>query len=160
MIWRDFEVAAPELAALGRDRFKRTDVVLVGTIRSDGSPRISPVEPYFVEGHLLLGVMSRSAKARDLLRDPRCAVHSSVSDVNRSEGEFQLRGRVVEVESDAIRLGDATAWWQQLPRETCRVFSVEVDGASFVDWDIENGQMRVRTWSAETGEREIEHSYP
>ena len=160
MIWRDFEVAAPELAGLGRERFERTHVVLVGTIRPDGSPRISPVEPYFVEGHLLLGAMSRSAKARDLLRDSRCSVHNSISDVNGSEGEFQLRGRAVEVESDPIRLGDATVWWQGLPRESCRVFTMEIEGASFVDWDIENGQMRVRTWSAETGEHRIEHSYP
>lgn len=27
MRWRDFETAAPELAALGRDRFERTNVL-------------------------------------------------------------------------------------------------------------------------------------
>ncbi|MDP9269869.1 MAG: pyridoxamine 5'-phosphate oxidase family protein, partial [Chloroflexota bacterium] len=136
MIWRDFEVAAPELASLGRERFERTSVALVGTLRGDGSPRISPVEPYLVIGHLLLGTMSRSGKAGDLLRDQRCSVHSSVADVNGSEGEFQLHGRAILVEDDEIRQGDYSAWWQSLPREACSLFSVDIDSAAFVDWDI------------------------
>ena len=160
MIWRDLEVAAPELARRGRDRFERTGVVLVGSLRSDGSPRISPVEPYFVRGHLLLGMMSRSGKARDLQRDPRCAVHSSISDVNGSEGEFQLQGRAVLLEDDEILRADDSTWWRQLAPETCRVFSVEIDRATFVEWAIEKGEMRVRSWDAGTGEREVSHPYP
>ena len=97
MIWRDFEAAAPELARLGRERFERTGVVLVATVRKDGSPRISPVEPYLVLGHLLLGMMWRSRKALDLLREPRCAVHSAVCDPNGSDGEFKLYGRALTV---------------------------------------------------------------
>lgn len=45
MNWADFRLAAPDLAAAGERLFERTGVVLVGTIRRDGSPRISPVEP-------------------------------------------------------------------------------------------------------------------
>jgi hypothetical protein len=71
MIWREFEEAAPELAALGRRRFAQTRVALLGTIRKDGSPRISPIEPNVVLGHLLLGALAESHKALDLLRDPR-----------------------------------------------------------------------------------------
>jgi pyridoxamine 5'-phosphate oxidase-like protein len=160
MIWRDFEVAAPDLAQLGRERFARTGVALVGTLRKDGSPRISPVEPYLVLGHLLLGMMSRSGKTRDLLLDSRCSVHSSVSDVNGSEGEFQLHGRAILVEDDEIRHGDFPAWWQSLPREACDLFSVDIDCAVLVEWDISNGEMRVRRWSAESGSGELRHAYP
>jgi hypothetical protein len=160
MMWRDFEVAAPELARLGRERFQRTSVALVGTLRGDGSPRISPVEPYLVMGHLLLGMMSRSGKARDLRRDRRCAVHSSVSDINGSEGEFQLHGQAILVENDEVRLGDYSAWWKSLPREACSLFSVDIDRAAFVDWDIEKGEMRVKRWSAESGLSEVRHPYP
>jgi hypothetical protein len=46
-------------------------VALLGTLRPDGSPRVSPVEPYFAGGELVLGVMAWSGKARDLRRDPR-----------------------------------------------------------------------------------------
>ena len=41
--------------------------------------------------------MWRSVKALDLLRDPRCVVHSTVSDRLGSEGEFKVYGRAVEV---------------------------------------------------------------
>jgi hypothetical protein len=160
MIWRDFELAAPELARRGRDRFERTGVVLVGTLRRDGSPRISPVEPYFVRGHLLLGMMSRSGKARDLLRDPRCSIHSSISDVNGSEGEFQVLGRAVLVDDDEVRRADDSAWWHQVPPEACRVFSIEIDRATLVDWDIGKGFMSVRSWATDSGVSEVSRPYP
>jgi hypothetical protein len=50
MRWADFEEAAPELAALGRERIERFGFVFLGTIRSDGGPRINPVEAHLVEG--------------------------------------------------------------------------------------------------------------
>src|SRR2546429_650067 len=70
MIWNDLEAAAPEIAQLGKECFERARVALLGTLRRDGSPRISPVEPYLVHGQLLFGAMSWSLKTRDLLRDP------------------------------------------------------------------------------------------
>ena len=73
----------PELAALGLDRFERTGLALVGTLRKNGWPRISPVEPVIAGGQLYLGMMWQSVKALDLLRDPRCTVHSTVSDRQR-----------------------------------------------------------------------------
>jgi len=95
--WRAFRVAAPELGTKAEALFERTGVVLLGTVRSDGSPRISPVEPLIVEHDLYLGMMWRSLKALDLLRDPRCTLHSSISDRLAREGEFKLHGRVSEV---------------------------------------------------------------
>jgi hypothetical protein len=160
MMWREFEVAAPELARRGRERFKRTGVVLVGTLRSDGSPRISPVEPYFVRDHLLLGMMSRSGKARDLLRDPRCSVHSGISDVNGSEGEFQVLGRAVLIRDEEIRRAEQSTWWQELPLEACHVFSIEIESASFVDWEIQKGFMSVRSWATGSGESQVKRPYP
>src|SRR5207249_3618148 len=46
MMWSDFAVAAPELAAIGQQRIEATGLVVIGTLRRDGSPRISPVEPF------------------------------------------------------------------------------------------------------------------
>ena len=45
------------------------------------------------DGQLALGMMWRSMKALDLLRDPRCVVHSVVSDKDGTEGEFKVYGR-------------------------------------------------------------------
>jgi hypothetical protein len=44
MIWEEFKCDAQELAALGEERFERTGLVLLGTLRKDGWPRINPVE--------------------------------------------------------------------------------------------------------------------
>ena len=95
--WGEFAEAAPELASLGEAQFARTGLALVGTLRRDGWPRISPVEPFITGGQLYLGMMWRSVKALDLLRDPRCTVHSTVSNRDGTEGEFKVYGRAVEV---------------------------------------------------------------
>ncbi|MEP7022370.1 MAG: pyridoxamine 5'-phosphate oxidase family protein [Actinomycetota bacterium] len=54
-------------------------VVLVATIRRDGTPRLSPVEPFVMEDDLWLSMLWHSTKAADLLRDPRILVHSIVT---------------------------------------------------------------------------------
>ena len=76
-----------------RSEFERSGLVLLGTLRKNGWPRISPVEAYITDGHLYLGMMWQSRKALDLLRDPRCTVHSVVSKPDGSEGEFKVYGR-------------------------------------------------------------------
>src|SRR5919198_2179768 len=97
MNWGEFRQAASELAALGQERFERNGLALVGTITRDGHPRISPVEPYIVEGELMLGMIWRSQKALDMQRDPRVVVHSTVSDKEGTEGDFKLYGRAIDV---------------------------------------------------------------
>jgi predicted pyridoxine 5'-phosphate oxidase superfamily flavin-nucleotide-binding protein len=150
MIWRDFEQAAPEFAAFGRQRFEATHVALLGTVRRDGSPRISPIEPYLVVDRLLLGMLAASHKARDLLRDPRCTVHSSVSDVNGSEGEFKLHGRAVLITDPAL-LGGYQAWWTAEDASEALVFSLDIQSAASVAWDLEKGEMSVTRWRPATG---------
>ncbi len=77
--WADFEAAAPELAAQGRELIESFRFVLAGTIRRDGTPRISPVEAHIVGGHLMLVMISGTRKAGDLLRDPRILLNSPVT---------------------------------------------------------------------------------
>lgn len=103
MNWADFRRAAPELAEAAEKLLERTGVLLVGTIRKDGSPRISPVEPLFIGDELYLGMMPKSLKAQDLLRDPRCTVHNVISDRMAVEGEFKLHGRARNVEDAGER---------------------------------------------------------
>ena len=98
MNWAAFKSAAPALAEAAEALFDKSGVVLVGTLRKDGSPRISPVEPLLLEGELYLGMMPESLKAADLLRDPRCTVHNVISDRHATEGEFKLHGRARNVQ--------------------------------------------------------------
>ena len=69
--WRELTQGAPELARLGLARLHAAGLVMLGTLRRDGSPRISPVEPCITDGRLLVGAMTWSGKAADLRRDPR-----------------------------------------------------------------------------------------
>ena len=145
MIWHEFEEAAPQLAALGRRRFQATRVALLGTLRADGSPRISPVEPYLVVGRLLIGLLRSSQKARDLERDRRCTVHSSVTDVNGSEGEFKIFGTIEPV-TDPSLLGGYDAWWTAEGASPAMVLSVLIESAAYVGWDIGQERMTVMRW--------------
>jgi hypothetical protein len=71
--WRDVELGPPEIARQGMARLNAARVSLQGTLRRDGSPRMSPVEPY------LVGAMAWSAKAADLRRDLQYVLHSAVT---------------------------------------------------------------------------------
>jgi hypothetical protein len=160
MIWAEFEEAAPEIARLGRERFVRAGVALLGTLRRDGSPRISPVEPHFVSGHLLFAAMSWSVKARDLERDPRCVLHSAVSDPDGSEDEFKLFGRAGRVEDQELREGDREAWWVSRPPGSARVFDLSIERGVVVSWETERAEMLLRRWSPKLGLGEVRRSYP
>src|SRR5690242_6697546 len=87
--WRDLEQGAPEIARLGMARLAAVPVAMLGTVRPDGSPRISPVEPCLAGGQLLIGAMAWSRKAADLHRDPRHALHSVVTGPDTGEGELK-----------------------------------------------------------------------
>ena len=65
MRWDEFTIACPEIALLAEERFRADELVMLGTVRADGSPRISPCEVDFSTGRLLLGMMWRSMNAQD-----------------------------------------------------------------------------------------------
>ncbi len=93
--WAAFAAEQPRFAELGCRRLTDAGVLLVGTVRADGSPRISPVEPLIWRGDLWLSMMWGSVKARDLLRDPRILVHSVVTSPDGADGEYKVRGTAV-----------------------------------------------------------------
>src|SRR5260221_11487049 len=133
--WADFEAAAPELAAQGRELIERFRFVLAGTIRRDGTPRISPVEAHIVGGHLMLVMISGTRKAGDLLRDPRILLNSPVTHPDDPNTEFKLRGRVVEIQDQALREITAVAikaagGWQR--PEGWHFFSIVIEDAAFI----------------------------
>ena len=148
MIWEEFKCNSPELAALGEERFERTGLVLIGTLRKNGWPRICPVEPLITDGHLYLGMMWRSRKALDLLRDPRCTVHSTISDRDGSEGEFKVYGRAVEILDLEIRRRFCDVLHEKIgfkPEEPeYHLFSVDIESATFAV--IQDGEWIRKLW--------------
>ncbi len=148
--WEEFRSQDPHLAALAEERFERTGLLLVGTLRRDGSPRISPVEPLITNGDLYLGMMWQSRKALDLLRDPRCTVHSIVSNRDGTDGEFKASGRAVDVQDPAIRNMYGDALHEKLgfrPEEPeYHLFAFQVESAAFII--IQNGEQTNRLWKS------------
>jgi hypothetical protein len=145
--WDEFAERAPELAERGRARFEATGLSLVGSIRSDGTPRISPVEPLVLDGRLYLGMMWQSLKARDLIRDPRVLVHSCISNKDGSDGEFKLRGKVADVTDPAERIRYADAVEEQTqwrPPEPYHLFVVGIENAAYVFFKDE--VMHMKRW--------------
>lgn len=150
--WGEFEAASPELAQLGRGLFNETELVLLGTIRKDGSPRISPVEFFFFAGEIYLGMIWQSYKARDLQRDPRCMVMSAVHDKMLKDGEFKMAGIAIEVTDEAERQAWAAAllehmgWSPEDHDEPYHLFKVRIATASFAK--IENDDWFRLFWRA------------
>ncbi|MCM6774811.1 pyridoxamine 5'-phosphate oxidase family protein [Nocardia sp. CDC159] len=90
--WREFEGEAPELAAEVRQRFEAHKTHVLATLRRDGSPRVSGSEVELIGADLMFGSMPDAMKARDLLRDGRCAIHA-----HPGEGDAKVMGVAVEI---------------------------------------------------------------
>jgi hypothetical protein len=150
MRWSEIEEREPGLAAQARQRLVEPGVLLVVTLRRDGTPRLSPVEPYVLDGRLLLSMMWGSQKAKDLVRDDRVLVHSIVTGRDGGEGELKVRGCAVE-EGDprfqaryAEAVAEALGWRPEVGR--FHLFEVDIEHVAFVRYDHETGDQYVVTW--------------
>ncbi|HET9475854.1 MAG TPA: pyridoxamine 5'-phosphate oxidase [Dehalococcoidia bacterium] len=148
MHWSEFAAAAPDLARMGEERLEKWGLCLVGTIRKDGTPRISPVEPIITGGKLYLGMMWRSTKALDLLRDPRCLVHSIISDKAGTEGEFKLRGRAIDIRDPGEREGYCVALYEKIKwrpeGDDWHLFALDIEHAAYQVFEGE--QRKTTVW--------------
>ncbi len=150
MRWSEFAETVPRLATLGQARLIDPGVLLVGTVRRDGTPRISPVEPLLWDGDLWLSMLFGSLKASDLKRDPRILIHSIVTGRDGRAGEYKVRGRVVEessldlqrayAEQVRLRLG-----WDPEPGRF-HLFRVDLSDVTFIRYEEESGDQFVTLW--------------
>ena len=93
--WQEFVDQAPRIAEIFQRRHAATgNLCLLATVRADGSPRISPIEPRVFEGRLLLVGMPHTTKFADLGRDPRFCLHTATVDPHVGEGDVKLFGTV------------------------------------------------------------------
>jgi hypothetical protein len=148
--WSELEHAQPGLTDLARERLLAPGVVLVATIRRDGTPRLSPVEPYVMDGDLWLSMLWHSTKAADLLHDPRILVHSVITNRDGGEGEFKIRG-TARAENDPNvlrRYADAVSadlGWSPTPGRS-HLFAVSLDEVAFIRYDDATGDQHVAMW--------------
>jgi hypothetical protein len=141
MNWGAFAATVPEIADMAEARFRKDGLCLVGTLRKDGSPRISPCELDFAAGEVLLGMMWRSRKAVDLLRDPRIVVHSVTGDREGTEGDVKVYGRAIDVSIPDVRQSYREAikarigWAPDEPEY--HLFALDVESAGYTIFGVE-----------------------
>ena len=156
----DVENAEPDLADRARAVLSSTINAVLGTVRRDGSPRVSGADPYFHDGQLRIWSMPGARKGQDLRRDPRVAVHSIPWDSRRlREGAADVGAADAKVSGAAVLTTDAGE------RAAFRSWLASVRGAEPpADWDlftidineltvvfVDAGQLVVDRWSATDG---------
>src|SRR5687768_3083902 len=142
--WKTFAQQSPEIAAFGEVRF-RSGVAYLGTIRSDGGPRVHPVTPIIGE-QLFLFMEPTSPKGKDLQRDARYTLHCSVVDSSGSSGEFYVRGQGTLI-SDPLMREQAVKAASYVPQEQYIAFMFSVEFA-FMNQYID-GKPTPQRWQAE-----------
>lgn len=137
--WSEFSEAAPELAERVKASFDAHKHKILATLRKDGSPRISGTEVEFSDGELWLGSMPDALKAKDLLRDPRFALHNGYSATEpETLQDAKLAGRAREV-----------------PHPQHHRFALDIREASVVRVNEEQTHLVIDVWTAEGGLKQI-----
>ena len=158
--WNEVEQAIPELAAAVRAAFDAHKHKVLATLRADGSPRRSGNEALFRDGAVWLGMMHRSRKALDLLRDPRLELHSAPIDVELKLGDARLAGRATEVTDPEVIRGFAAASAAEHegmePPSPFHLFRVDVTDVTLIRVGDPPDHLVIESWSAKEGSRRIE----
>jgi Pyridoxamine 5'-phosphate oxidase len=148
--WADLERDAPRLAARARALVVEPGVCLVATVRRDGSPRLSPVEPLLLDGDLWLSMLWGSRKAADLRADDRILVHNIVTTREGQPGEVKVRGHAAPVEDadrrDRYRAAVAALGWQPV-EPWFHLFVVDVAEVTSISY-AGDGDQHVARWPA------------
>jgi hypothetical protein len=158
----DVENVEPDLADRVRAILSSTTNAVLGTIRRDGSPRLSGADPYFHDGQLRIWSMPGARKGQDLRRDPRVALHSIPWDSRKlrdgaaevGEADAKVSGTAV-LASDAGELSAFRQWLKAErgfePPEDWDLFTIDIDALTIIA--VDNGQLVVDRWSTTEGRR-------
>ncbi len=141
--WMEFAQQAPEIAAFGRARFQ-SGVAYLGTLRTDGSPRVHPVTPIIGE-QLFLFMEPTSPKGKDLQRDSRYTLHCAVEDSSGGAGEFYVRGQAT-LSNDPLMREQAVIASPYVPEERYITFVLSIEFA-FMNVYVE-GTPTPRRWQS------------
>jgi hypothetical protein len=157
--WEEFAERAPRIAAVFTRRHAATgNLCMLATLRSDGFPRISPMEPRFFEGALCLVGMPGTTKFRDLARDPRFCLHTATVDTQVTDGDAKLWGLARDVQDRALhqRFADdlfADTGLDLRGSDFDHFYDTDLTGASAVE--VGGGHLDITVWTPGQPERVI-----
>src|SRR5579871_167241 len=148
--WDEFAIAAPRIADIFIQRHRAAGgLCFLGTLRPDGFPRISPMEPRVFEGQLWIGGMPGTAKFRDLVRDPRFSLHTATTDPEVTDGDAKVWGVVEDVPDEALHARYAEALFEETGfdlrgQKFEHFFAAGLVGAAAVE--VADGHLDITVW--------------
>jgi hypothetical protein len=157
--WKSFTEGAPRIAAIFTRRHAATgNLCLLATLRSDGFPRISPMEPRIFEDQLWLFGMPGTTKFRDLRRDPRFCLHTATVDTQVTDGDAKLWGVADDVQDKALHQRFATALFEETGfdlrgQDFGHFYAADLTGASAVE--VSDGHLDITVWKPGQPERVV-----
>lgn len=138
--WDEFAADAPVLAAAVRDRFEANLHHVIGTIRPDGTPRLSGSEVTFGGGEVSIGMMAASRKLADVERDPRVEIHSAPIEDDLAGGDAKLAGRLRRTGT----VGDDEGYTYALDMDRASLVRVDGDELDIAVWTPARGARTMR----------------
>lgn len=157
--WDEFTIAAPRISEIFRRRHAATgNLCMLGTLRSDGFPRICPVEPRVFEGDLWIVGMPDTRKFADLGRDPRFTLHTATVDTQVSDGDAKVWGVVQNRRDVAQHERFARALHEESGldlrgQEFDPFYAADLHGGSSVE--VGDGHLDITLWTAGGPERVV-----
>lgn len=162
--FRDVEAASPELAARARSTLSATQNAVLGTLRRDGSPRLSGVDCFFGDGQLCIASSPGTLKGKDLRRDPRMSLHSIPWDSrllrpdaeDPGAGDAKVAGTARLVTGpDTVAAIHASLASEGLrePPESFELFVVDIESVAVLY--PHDGRLVIDQWSASRGAQRL-----
>jgi Pyridoxamine 5'-phosphate oxidase len=157
--WQEFVDEAPSIAEIFVRRHTATgNLCMLATLRSDGYPRISPIEPRVFEGRLVVVGMPGTTKFKDLGRNPRFCLHTATVDTHVSDGDVKLWGDVRNVQDKELHQRFATNLFEETGfdlrgQDFDPFYVADLNGASSVE--MREGQLTITIWKPGEGERVV-----
>ncbi|GAA4975350.1 pyridoxamine 5'-phosphate oxidase family protein [Uniformispora flossi] len=159
--WADVAKDEPGFAAEVQHAFDAFTHKTVATLRADGSPRISGTECKFLDGDLWFGSMPGAVKAKDLLRDPRFALHCGTGTASGADwrGDAKLAGRAVAITDLGEKLAVFESWGGELPDPGASyLFRADLSEVVMTGLNAASDGLVIRVWQEGRGLRSLERS--
>jgi hypothetical protein len=156
--WDEMAREAPALATASRGFLDARRHKTLATLRRDGSPRISGIEAFFLDGDLWFGSMWRAVKALDLRRDARFALHSGSIDPPDWPGDAKVAGRVEEITDPDRALALIRAGAGGDPPGRSHLFRADVTEVSTVRLGDPPDHLVIESWREGRGLRRLERT--
>jgi Pyridoxamine 5'-phosphate oxidase len=157
--WAELITHAPRITEIFMRRHAATGhLCMLATLRKDGYPRISGIEPKVFEGELWLVGMPETTKFHDLARDPRFCLHTATVDTHVADGDAKLWGVVHNVPDPELhqRFAEnlfAETGFDLRGQKFGHFYAADITAASAVE--VSDGHMDVTIWKPGESERVV-----